>query len=118
METQHSDNFQLSLTALCQDMIETAINSRDAGDALRVGVKTSGCNGFSYIMEFSDKSTPVSDEDIVFNFEKVKIVSDKKSLLILTGLQIDYIQNGMNQGFDFINPNAKNECGCGESFNV
>lgn len=118
METKSSDNFTLSMTEVCQDMVESAISSRPKGDALRIGVKTSGCNGYSYFMEFNDVDTPVQEGDVIFEFSKIKLISDPKSLLILNGLQIDYVSKGLKKGFEFSNPNAKNECGCGESFNV
>lgn len=83
METITNDNLTLSVTELCQEMVENAIKSRDNGDSLRVGVKTSGCNGYSYFMEFVDKDTPVKEGDITFNFSKIRIISDKKACLCL-----------------------------------
>ncbi|WP_375146560.1 iron-sulfur cluster assembly protein IscA, partial [Vibrio parahaemolyticus] len=82
---------------------------------LRLGVKTTGCSGMAYVLEFVDE---LNEEDEVFDFSGVKIIIDKKSLVYLDGTELDYVKEGLNEGFEFNNPNAKSECGCGESFNV
>jgi iron-sulfur cluster assembly protein len=88
---------------------------RGKGVGLRLGVRTSGCSGMAYKLEFADASAP---EDLVFESHGVKVLVDPKSLPYLEGTQLDYTKEGLNEGFKFINPNVKDECGCGESFNV
>ena len=91
------------------------IAKRGKGVGVRLGVKTSGCSGLAYKLEFADVSLP---EDIVFESHGVKVLVDPKSLPYLEGTQLDYTKEGLNEGFKFINPNVKDECGCGESFKV
>jgi len=81
--------------------------------ALRFGVTESGCSGYSYVLDFAEEIEP---EDSVFELHGVKVVVDKTSLPILSGTQIDYVSEGLNQTFKFTNPSATDECGCGESF--
>ncbi len=88
---------------------------RGHGIGIRVGVKTTGCSGMAYVLEFVDK-LEVGDE--VFEEQGVKIIVDPKSLVYIDGTQMDFVKNGVNQGFEFKNPNAKGECGCGESFSI
>lgn len=82
---------------------------------LRFAARESGCSGYSYVMDFADK---VESDDSVFENHDVKVVIDSKSLAILTGTQIDYVSEGLNQTFKFSNPKATDECGCGESFAI
>ncbi|CUA86799.1 MULTISPECIES: iron-sulfur cluster assembly protein IscA [Gulbenkiania] len=95
--------------------IENFIAKRGKGLGIRLGVKTSGCSGMAYKLEFVDAS---SDDDVVFESYGVKVYTDAKSLAYLDGTELDYTKEGLNEGFKFNNPNVKNECGCGESFNV
>jgi len=81
-----------------------------------IGVKTTGCSGMAYVLEFVDTIEEEIDE--VFEDHGVKLVVSKKDLVYLNGLQLDYQKKGLNEGFEFINPNVKAECGCGESFTV
>lgn len=83
--------------------------------SLRLGVRTSGCSGFMYTVDFADA---VDDNDLVFEQHGVQVVVSRKSLPFLEGMEVDYIQEGLNQRFDFRNPNVKDMCGCGESFTV
>lgn len=85
------------------------------GFGLRTGVRTSGCSGMAYVLEFVDEPAA---EDTVFEDKGVKVVIDGKSLQFLDGTQLDFVKEGLNEGFKFTNPNVKDECGCGESFNV
>ena len=78
-------------------------------------MKTTGCSGMAYILEFADDVNP---EDKVFEDRGVKVIIDPKSLLYLDGTELDYTKEGLNEGFKFNNPNVKGECGCGESFTV
>ena len=89
--------------------------SRGKGLGLRLGIKTTGCSGLAYVLEFVDD---LNEDDEVFNIEDVNIIIDAKSLVYLDGIQLDFVKEGLNEGFKFTNPNAKGECGCGESFNV
>ena len=88
---------------------------RGKGIGLRLGVRTSGCSGMAYKLEFVDT---VSEEDQVFESNGVKVFVDAKSLPYLDGMELDYTREGLNEGFKFNNPNVKDQCGCGESFNV
>lgn len=83
---------------------------------LRVGVRGGGCSGFNYTLGFTD--LPADAEDLVFEQDGIRIVTDPKSLLYLAGMEIDFETSLMGRGFKFKNPNAKNSCGCGESFSV
>jgi iron-sulfur cluster assembly protein len=89
--------------------------NRGSGIGLRLGVKTTGCSGLAYVLEFVDE---VNEDDTVFEDNGVKIIIDGKSLVYLDGTQLDFAKEGLNEGFQFVNPNANGECGCGESFNV
>ncbi|MDG2944496.1 iron-sulfur cluster assembly protein IscA [Exercitatus varius] len=103
----------LSETAL--NRVRTFLQNRGSGIGLRLGVKTSGCSGLAYVIEFVDK---LSDDDQVFEQDDIKIIVDKKSLVYLDGTQLDFVKEGLNEGFKFTNPNIKDQCGCGESFSV
>jgi len=91
------------------------IAKRGKGVGIRLGVKTSGCSGMAYKLEFADAAEP---EDHVFESHGVKVLIDPKSLPYLDGTELDYTKEGLNEGFKFNNPNVKDQCGCGESFNT
>ncbi|MBU6460124.1 MAG: iron-sulfur cluster assembly protein IscA [Proteobacteria bacterium] len=91
------------------------IERRGKGIGLRIGVRTSGCSGMAYTLEFADNENA---GDAVFETNGVKILVDPKSLVYLDGTELDYTREGLNEGFKFNNPNVKNQCGCGESFNI
>ena len=95
--------------------VATYIAKRGKGIGLRLGVRTSGCSGVAYKLEFADAVEP---DDAVFESHGVKILIDAKSLPYLDGTELDYTREGLNEGFRFNNPNVKDACGCGESFNV
>jgi len=82
---------------------------------LRLGVRTTGCSGLAYQLEYVDEAAA---EDVMFESSGVKIFVDPKSLAYLDGTELDYAREGLNEGFKFQNPNVKDECGCGESFRV
>lgn len=90
---------------------------RGKGIGILVGVKTTGCSGLSYVLEFVDKE-PDPEQTQMFESYGVKIFVDVRHLPYLTGMVMDWKREGLNEGFDFQNPNVKNECGCGESFTV
>ncbi len=106
----------LSISEQAADRVKAFLENRGKGLGVRLGVKTSGCSGMAYVMEFVDEIN--EDEDEVFESNGVKIVVDKKSLVYLDGTEMDYTKEGLNEGFKFINPNEKDSCGCGESFTV
>lgn len=105
----------ISLTETAARHVADQLNSRGHGIGIRVGIKTTGCSGMAYVLEFVDK-LDVGDQ--VFENHGVKIVVDPKSLVYIDGTQMDYVKQGVNEGFEFRNPNVKGECGCGESFSV
>lgn len=91
------------------------IDRRGKGLGIRVGVRTSGCSGLAYVLEFVDE---VADDDKVFEDHGVKVIVDEKSLAYLDGTELDFVKDGLNEGFKFTNPNVSSQCGCGESFNI
>ena len=95
--------------------VSSFLENRGKGYGLRLGVRTSGCSGMAYVLEFVDE--PATD-DTVFEDKGVKVVIDGKSLQFLDGTQLDFVKEGLNEGFKFTNPNVKDECGCGESFRI
>lgn len=105
----------ITLTQAAADRMSSFLANRGKGIGVRLGVKTSGCSGMAYVMEFVDD---LNDDDSVFEERGVKVIIDPKSLLYLDGTEVDYGKEGLNEGFKFNNPNARNECGCGESFTV
>lgn len=105
----------ITLTEKAAKHIQKSLNSRGKGLGLRLGVKTSGCSGMSYVMEFADEIQP---EDQLFESQGVKVIVDTKSLLYIDGTELDFVREGLNEGFQFNNPNVKDSCGCGESFNT
>jgi iron-sulfur cluster assembly protein len=105
----------ITLTQPAAERVKSFLANRGKGVGLRLGVKTMGCSGMSYVLEFVDEINP---EDEVFEDSEVKIIVDKKSLVYLDGTELDYTRDGLNEGFKFNNPKEKAACGCGESFTV
>lgn len=105
----------LTLTETAAKHIQKSLANRGKGLGLRLGVRTSGCSGMAYVLEFADE---IGEEDQVFESRNVKIVVDSKSLIYIDGTELDFVREGLNEGFKFNNPNVKDQCGCGESFNV
>jgi len=95
--------------------IQNNIARRGSGVGIRLGVKTTGCSGLAYVLEYVDAPDA---EDVVYEQAGFVIVVDPKSSVYLEGLEIDYVRQGLNEGFEFRNPNEKDRCGCGESFRV
>ena len=95
--------------------MQSFLANRGSGVGIRLAVKTSGCSGMAYILEFADD---IGEGDEVFEDHGVKVIVDAKSLIYLDGTELDYTKEGLNEGFKFNNPNVKGECGCGESFTV
>ena len=105
----------VTMTPAASDRIKSFIENRGTGLGLRLGIKTTGCSGLAYVLEFVDD---LNDDDSMFSINDVNIIIDGKSLVYLDGIELDFIKEGLNEGFKFTNPNAKGACGCGESFNV
>ncbi len=105
----------LSVTPKAANQIRKALQKRGGGVGLRVAIKTSGCSGYAYALEFAD--APAA-EDLSFESEGVQLLVDAKSLPMIDGTQLDWVREGLNEGFKFNNPNASATCGCGESFAV
>lgn len=105
----------ITLSDSAADRVKRFLTNRGKGVGLRLGVKTSGCSGMAYVLEFVDE---VNGEDQVFDDKGVKVIIDAKSLAYLEGTELDFVKEGLNEGFKFNNPNVKDACGCGESFTV
>lgn len=105
----------ITLTETAAQRVQSFLQNRGKGVGLRLGVKTSGCSGMAYILEFADEVQP---EDTVFEDRGIKVIVDPKSLTYLDGTELDFTKEGLNEGFKFNNPQEKDRCGCGESFTV
>jgi iron-sulfur cluster assembly protein len=105
----------ISVTQAAADRVAKFLANRGKGLGIRLGVRTSGCSGMAYVLEFADS---LEADDLVFEDHGVKVIVDPKSILYLEGTELDYTREGLNEGFKFRNPNVKDACGCGESFNV
>lgn len=105
----------ISLTEQAAVKVKRQLERRGKGLGLRVGVRTTGCSGLAYILEYVDEARP---EDQCFECNGCKLFVDPKSCAYLQGMTIDWVRNGLNEGFDFKNPNERDRCGCGESFRV
>lgn len=105
----------VTLTEKAATHVANYLARRGRGVGIRLGVRTSGCSGMAYKLEFVDEQLP---EDLIFESHGVRVVVDPKSLPYLDGTELDFVREGLNEGFKFNNPNVKDACGCGESFNV
>lgn len=105
----------ITMTERAAEHVRSYIEKRGKGIGLRLAVRTTGCSGMAYVLEFADE---VAANDSVFDCDDLKVVVDQKSLVYLDGTELDFAKEGLNEGFKFNNPNVKDECGCGESFNI
>ena len=105
----------ITLTENAAKHVSNFLSRRGKGVGLRLGVRTTGCSGLAYKIEYADEIQP---EDHRFDSHGITVVVDPKSLPYLDGTELDFAKEGLNEGFKFNNPNVKDECGCGESFNV
>ena len=105
----------VTLTERAANHVKNFIAKRGKGVGLRLGVRTSGCSGMAYTLEFADE---IGADDQLFESFGVTVLIDPKSLSYLDGTELDFAREGLNEGFKFNNPNVKNQCGCGESFGV
>jgi iron-sulfur cluster assembly protein len=109
------EGMSVGLTEAAARHINRYIGRRGKGVGVRLGVKTTGCSGLAYKIEFADEVNP---EDIIFEQLGVKILVDPKSLPYIDGTELDFVREGLNEGFKFNNPNERDRCGCGESFRI
>ena len=105
----------ITLTEAAAQHVQKSLAKRGKGVGVRLGVKTTGCSGMAYQLEYVDA---LASEDMVFDQHGVKLMVDPKSLAYLDGTDLDYVREGLQEGFKFNNPNERDRCGCGESFRV
>ena len=105
----------ITVTNTASNKIRRNLTQRGQGMGIRLGVKTTGCSGLAYVLEYVDTLAP---EDTAFEQDGFVVVVDPKSLTLMDGMEIDYVRQGLNEGFEFKNPNEKDRCGCGESFRI
>jgi iron-sulfur cluster assembly protein len=105
----------ITVTNLAANKIKQNLQRRGHGVGIRLGVRTTGCSGLAYVLEYIDTINP---EDITFKQKGFVVVVDPKSSVYLAGVEVDYVRQGLNEGFEFNNPVEKDRCGCGESFRV
>lgn len=107
----------ITLTERAANKVKANLERRGKGIGIRVGVKTTGCSGLAYVLEYVDNPSVASDQ-FVYDNHGVKVYVDGKSLVYVNGLEMDWVKQGLNEGFEFNNPNEKAKCGCGSSFNI
>jgi iron-sulfur cluster assembly protein len=107
----------ITLTERAAERVQKALAKRGKGIGIRLGVRTTGCSGLAYMLEYVD-TAPDATDGAVYESNGVKIYVDGKSSAYLNGLTVDYVRSGLNEGFEFTNPNERDRCGCGESFRV
>lgn len=105
----------VQLTTAAAERVKRFMTERGSGAGLRVGIKTTGCSGFAYVVDIAEE---IAEQDRVFESHGVKVIVDGDSLSYLDGTTIDFSREGLNEGFSYDNPNVKSLCGCGESFGV
>ncbi|MGH8121049.1 MAG: HesB/IscA family protein [Gammaproteobacteria bacterium] len=105
----------IHLTERAATHVKNFLAKNGGGDGLRVGVKTTGCSGYQYVVQPAEK---IDALDRVFVSRGIKVVTDEESLRFLAGTELDFVREGLNAGFRFKNPNVQTTCGCGESFNI
>jgi iron-sulfur cluster assembly protein len=105
----------ITVTETAAEKIKQNLTRRGSGVGIRIGIRTTGCSGLAYVLEYVDR---INAEDTVFESQDVRVIVDAKSLPILGNLDVDYVRQGLNEGFEFTNPSEKDRCGCGESFRI
>ena len=105
----------ITLTEKAADRARAYLAKKEPAEGLRLGVRNTGCSGYMYVVQLAEQIDP---DDQVFESQGVKVVVNAKSLPYLDGMEVDYAKSGLNEGFRFNNPNAKEACGCGESFSA
>ena len=105
----------ISLTSSAAERVRTYLEKRGTGVGLRLGVTSTGCSGYSYVINYAEE---IDADDVVFEDKGIKVVVDPEALQLIDGTEVEFVKNGLNEAFSFRNPNITGECGCGESFNV
>ena len=105
----------VSLTESAARQIKKQLEKRGKGIGLKLGVKKSGCSGYAYALDYADA---LNENDIVFENFGVKVIVPQEAMEFVDGIELDYRREGINEAFQFNNPNVKGTCGCGESFSV
>lgn len=105
----------ITVTDTAAKKIKANLEKRGGGIGIRIGVRTTGCSGLAYVLEYVDTLQP---GDVAMANNYTNVIVDKKSLSIIDGITVDYVRQGLNEGFEFTNPNEKDRCGCGESFRI
>ena len=105
----------VTLTPRAAERVRDYLSKRGSGLGLRVGVKKTGCSGWAYVIDYADEQ---GGEDLVFDTHGVRLFVDETSLELIDGTEVDFVKQGINEAFQFRNPNVSGECGCGESFSV
>jgi iron-sulfur cluster assembly protein len=105
----------ISLTESAATRVKSFLSTRGHGVGLRLGVRKTGCSGFAYVINYADEVNP---SDLIFEDRGVKVFVDPGSIQLIDGTVVDFVKQGLNEAFRFLNPNVKGECGCGESFSV
>ena len=105
----------INISERASNKVKQTLNKRGKGLGIRIGVKTTGCSGLAYVLEYVDTPNP---EDIKIDCEGCTLFVDPKSCAYVQGMTIDFVRNGINEGFEFKNPNERDRCGCGESFRI
>lgn len=105
----------ITLTDKAIQKIKLSLQKRGRGEGIKIGVKTTGCSGLAYVLEYVDYMGPYTP---CYTFDGVQVFIDEKHEPYLQGMIVDYVKNGLNEGFEFKNPNERDRCGCGESFRV
>ena len=106
----------ITLTDRAAEKIKKSLTKRGRGIGIRIGVRTTGCSGLAYVLEYVDYYNPIDDATIIDN--DVTIVVSPKHEPYLRNMTVDYVRNGLNEGFEFTNPNERDRCGCGSSFRI
>jgi iron-sulfur cluster assembly protein len=105
----------ITVTDTAARKIQINLDRRGSGLGIRIGIRTTGCSGLAYVLEYVDNTTA---DDVTFHNNNVTVVVDPKSLPIVDGITVDYVRQGLNEGFEFVNSKEKDRCGCNESFRI
>ena len=109
------EEVMITLTEAAAQRVRDFLEKRGSGEGLRFGVRESGCSGYSYVVNYADEIGP---DDLVFESRGVKVIVDPGSADVVEGTEIDFVKDGLNETFQFNNPNSRDACGCGESFTI
>jgi iron-sulfur cluster assembly protein len=112
------NNMQINITENAAQKIQQNLSRRGRGLGIKVGVRTTGCSGMAYTLEYVDEEQGREHCIAHYDINGVRVYIDPKHNPYLAGMTIDYVRQGLNEGFEFVNPNEKDRCGCGESFRV